>query len=389
MTYAQNARGMDKASAVDYPTAVAQGSHYFGRYSAAAATSPSNSSHQLNAPKLCQPGEIARIVAAGGDFIALDEWYTTRTIEGAASAEQDAPVTLAYWRSMGLAPGSTVHLNLDAGYVPTELGGIEAYYDRTNLIYGGEYLADGFYGPLAPAMGLVQSGRIKHHIIPEAASWTAPKQTLQSLGINAPPAVTTWDLWQPTATQFSPAFSYLLGLCAPLIVAGIESIIWQDGNKTPTGGDEDVVLVAGKIGSHLEAAGVSPTPPPVPPVIPPHPTAGPHQGLAWPGATLHFGTKDHFGNINGNAQSHGGYYADEQPWVAAIQDRLLWLNCVAGHSYPNSAWANGQYDDKGAGTNPGPTSQAVNLWHQRYYPHQPDMYDIYQDDWVRLFSQTK
>lgn len=387
MSYPRNARGQDKAAVVDYPTAIAQGSHFFGRYSAAAATDPNNSSHQLNAPKLCTPGEIARIVAAGGDFIALDEWYQTRITEAAAAAEQDAPITLAYWRSMGLAPGATINLNLDAGYVPTEMGGIEAYYDRTNLIYGGEYKADGFYGPLAPAIALAQSGRIKHHIIPEAASWTAPKQTLQSLGISAPPAITTWDLWAPTSSQFAPAMAYLDTLCAPLVAAGVQSIIWQDFNKTPTGGDEDVVLFGGPIGSHLEALGITPNPPNPAPV--PVPVGGPHQGLAWPGPTLHFGEKDHFGNINGNAQSHGGYYTDEMPWVAAIQDRVLWIGDVAGRSYPNPSWANGKYDDQGAGLAPGPTSLAVENWHARYYPNQPDPYDIYEDDWIRLFSQTK
>jgi len=60
-------------------------------------------------------------------------------------------------------------LNLDAAGGLGVVNAIVAYIDRTNLIWDGEYLADGFYAgiPILKALGQARSGG-RHGWIPEA-----------------------------------------------------------------------------------------------------------------------------------------------------------------------------------------------------------------------------
>jgi hypothetical protein len=372
MSLAAGTHGIDSAGAsINEHSAYANGARFRLRYSAGAATSPGNSSHARNAYKLCKPGEIKSIVAAGELFIANDEWYETRVTEGANAAKQDAPATLDFWRGNGLAKGSTIMLNLDAAYDSSKLGAIEAYIDETNRAWGGYYLADGFYGPLPLVVALSKTGRTKHGWIPMSASWSAPKKLLHDLGISAPPAVTTWDLWQPTASQLAPAMKYLLSL---MDGHKLVSCIWQTGNHWFNGGaDEDVILISGPLGSHNEASSGAPVvKPPAPPAKPPAATL--HR--PWPG---YMKPGNYFGLITGPAVSHGGYYANERPDVKAIQQRLITLGYVPGIHDPNSGWADGLYEQ--------PTFDAVARWQHARYAASTSLYgQVWSDDWAHLFT---
>jgi len=251
MSMATGTIGIDSASRVDPVAAYKAGSRFQVRYSAAAATDPNHSSYAKNAKKLCQPGEINAIIQSGQDFMANDEWYVDRIKEGAPAAEQDAPVTLKFWRSRGLSPGATISLNLDTGYTSSMQSGIDAYFDRTNKIWGGEYVADKFYGPLACARQLARSGRIKHYWIPEGASFFSSDDKL----VNAPyPANSVWDLWAPTPSQVNYAIKFLLDYIGA-DARFLQSIIWQDLNHMLGGAaDQNIVLKGTRMGSHLDHA---------------------------------------------------------------------------------------------------------------------------------------
>lgn len=371
MSLAAGTHGIDSANTVNAHAAYAAGSRFQVRYSAGAATAPSNPSHAKNAYKLLKPGELKDIVAAGELFLANDEWYANRTIEGAPAAKQDAPATLDFWRSNGLAKGSTVMLNLDTAYQPSMLGGIEAYIDQTNKIWDGYYRADGFYGPLPLVVALSKTGRTKHGWIPGAASWSVAKQLLHDLGISAPPAVTTWDLWQPTPTQLAPAMKFLLSKMGG---HKLTSCIWQTGNGWPNLGnvDEDVVLISGPLGAHQEQGATPPKPPTKPPTKPP---VKPALHRAWP---AYMKPGNYFGLISGPAVSHGGYYPNERGDVRAIQQRLISLGYVPGVHNAADGWADGLFEQ--------PTFDAVARWqHARYAASTSLFGQVWSDDWDHLF----
>jgi hypothetical protein len=105
----------------------------------------------------------------------------------------------------------------------------------------------------------------------------------------------------------------------------------------------------------------------------------PHHGEAWPGHKLGFGKNDHFGDIHGNAQSHGGYYKREQPYVKAIQQQLIWGGYVPGVKSINSSWADGKYGK--------PTVEAVKRFQKDKRPHSTTLWgQVWADDWHTLFG---
>lgn len=386
--FAQGTKGIDSASPnLDNVAAFNTGSRFHIRYSAAAATDVNNPSHPRNAAKLVQPGEIAKILASGQDFKANDEWYEDRITEGASAAEQDAPITLAFWRVQGLNPGSSISLNLDTGYDASKLNAIEAYYDRTNQIWGGEYLADDFYGPLACMRPLAQSGRIKHLWIPEGASFFGPNSPLTN---PPPPARKAWDLWAPTPSQVQYAINWLLEQIGDDLKY-LESVVWQDLNHWFNGGaDENIVLKGDKLGTHLEAAGSQPTPPSPPtPPAPPAPTPGPKLWQNYPVPSLiRQGSKQYLGSISGPAASHGGIDANEKGIIRVLQQRLIACGFVTGVTDPNSGWADGVFDTPADRPGTGATSQAVKRFHDAWYPNQPQPTQIWADDWAKLFTHA-
>lgn len=375
-------KGIDSAARVDPVAAKKSGSAFQIRYSSGAATDPNHPSHDRSAFKLLQDGELQAIIASGQDFIANDEWYEDRMYGGAKAAEEDAPVTLKFWRQHGLAKGASIALNHDTGIDMSKMSAIDAYFDRTNQIWGGEYVADRFYGPLVAARQLARSGRIKHFWIPEGASFFGPDLPLS----NAPyPANSVWDLWAPTPTQVDFAIKYLLTTIGDDIKY-FDSIIWQDLNKWfNRAADENIVLKGVRLGSHLEhVSAPAPTPTPVHPIVtPPKPKL--YQGAPVP-SLIRQGSSQYFGSISGPKNSHGGYYPGERQWVKMIQQRLIVCGFVPGHTNPNDGWADGIYDTPGDRPNTGATSQAMARFQHAHMPGTKFFGQCWWDDWGKLFN---
>ncbi|MDQ1742906.1 MAG: N-acetylmuramoyl-L-alanine amidase [Pseudonocardiales bacterium] len=382
MGAAVGAKGIDSAKRVDSNLAKEKGAVFQVRYSAGAATDVNHSSHNRNKHKLLQQGELQAILRAGLDFIANDEWYEDRKFTGAAGAEQDAPVVLAYWRANGLAPGSTIMLNHDTGQVAADLGAVDAYYDRYNQILAGEYMADGFYGPKAVARHLVQGGRIKHYWIPEAASFYEAKAAIDPN--YAPPAKTNWDLWAPTPSQVKPAIAYFQRTLADILPA-LQSVVWQDFNKWFEGAaDENIVIKGDRFGSHLDNGRAAP---PVEQSRPPGPPlhGNPVRGMAVP-AAIAKGSGRYLGSIDGPANSIGGANASEQRIVKLWQQFLIWGNFVHGHSHIDDGWADGIFDTRGGGVGNGPSSQATARFQHAHMPGTTYYGQVWWDDWTKAAS---
>lgn len=114
-------------------------------------------------------------------------------------------------------------------------------------------------------------------------------------------------------------------------------------------------------------------PPPAPPTPAPAPIPRPG-AFQWRLPVGHY-----YGNWRGPAASHGGYYAAERDEVRNIQQWLIYRGCVAGHDPANwmhDGWADGKWDT--------PTDAAMTVWHQRFYPGQPQPAQCWLDDYVRL-----
>lgn len=111
-----------------------------------------------------------------------------------------------------------------------------------------------------------------------------------------------------------------------------------------------------------------------------------HRGTPWPGPQLHFGPHDHFGNINGPDESHGGAFANERPFVKMIQQRLIALGFVPGVTDVNGEWADGIFDTKGNHSLTGPTSEAVIRFQRAHMPGTKFFGQVWSDDWAKLFS---
>jgi hypothetical protein len=114
-------------------------------------------------------------------------------------------------------------------------------------------------------------------------------------------------------------------------------------------------------------------------------TGAPPGGVPWPGPQLHFGPHDYFGNINGPAESHGGAFADEKPFVKLIQQRLIAGGFVPGVSDINNDWADGVFDIRGSSLT-GPTTDAVIAFQRARMPGTKFFGQVWSDDWATLFA---
>lgn len=378
--FVSKTKGYDSASldAVgNAATAHAQGARFWLRYSAGVGNS--NPKSQF---KLTKPGEIAALTARGFDFIANSEWYEARITEGAAAGKADGTADLAFWKSRGLARGASIYISWDKAPNSAQYNAVAAYLQAYNAALSGYYKGDGLYAGIPALIEMSRRGLIKHGWIPSAASWSVARQNLKNLGITAPPAVTTWDLWAPTASQVVPAIAYLL---KKLAGDKLVSCIWQDGNYAfSKGADEDLVAIAGPLGSHLEAKAAGS------PIIKP-PAAkhyGPMHGHGVPGIIAR-GSQQYFGSIDGPRASHGGFNPGERAYVKLIQQQLIFLGFVPGHSNPNDGWADGIFDNRGGGVGNGPTSQAVARFQHRFMPGTKFYGQVWWDDWGKLASLAK
>jgi hypothetical protein len=97
-----------------------------------------------------------------------------------------------------------------------------------------------------------------------------------------------------------------------------------------------------------------------------------------PGSPFPLPAGHYYGLITGPAESHGGYYASEQPAVKAIQQALIVAGCVPGITNPASGWADGKFEQ--------PTADAV----KRYQSAHGLAVDgrVGPITWAALFSTT-
>lgn len=112
----------------------------------------------------------------------------------------------------------------------------------------------------------------------------------------------------------------------------------------------------------LKAAGAVPIPPP-------H-HYGPEHNRAWPS---YMKPGNYFGNINGPAVSHGGYYTNEQADVHAIQLQLDFLG------YSCSGDPAGKFEAH--------TIAAAAAWQHKYMPGTKFYGQVWSDDWKALMSR--
>jgi hypothetical protein len=426
MALSDGDKGIDFAgAALSAGEIAAAGIKYVFRYSAGAGNDRPDTQF-----KLCKPGEIAALTAAGVDFIANSEWYETRCTEGAQAGHDDGVADLAFWKSRGLAQGKSIYVSWDAAPDPALYNAVAEYLSAYTSALEGYYVGNGLYAGIPALVALSQRGSAKHGWIPEGASWSVQKVNLDTLGISAPPAVTTWDLWEPTPSQVAPAVAYLK---QQLTGHQLTSCVWQDLNHMfSDGADENIILFgADALGSQLQggvAPANGPTPVPIPapqpdpvPVsvtgLPPYRVSpgedyvsiahkypqpwitpatlqalNPWAPNAIPiGAWMQIGPKNppappprpwpaymapgnYFGLITGPAQSHGGYYPNEKPDVQAIQQKLQQL----GYAPNVPAWADGIFQQ--------PTVNAVAAFQRAHMPGTQFFGQVWSDDWAKLFS---
>jgi hypothetical protein len=363
------------------PAAKRAGIGYWFRYSAGQGNTSSKSQF-----KLAKVGEIAAIGKAGIQFIANSEWYANRCEEGASAGHADGVADLAFWKSRGLARGSSIYVSWDVAPSSSKYAAVEAYLRAYNTALGGYYHGDGFYAGIPALVHFSQIGLIRHGWIPSAAGWSTPNLDISDN--YAPPAKTAWDLWFPTQSQVQPAMDWIKGRMAG---HKLVSCVWQDGNQHFNhGADDNVILLPGPLGSHQEAAAGGGTGPIVkPPVTPPPATKhyGPMHGHGVP-STIARGTQQYYGSIDGPKASHGGFNAGERPAVKLIQQQLEFLGFVPGHSGPDG-WADGIFDTRGGGVGNGPTSQAVARFQHRFMPGTSFYGQVWWDDWTKLASLAK
>lgn len=164
------------------------------------------------------------------------------------------------------------------------------------------------------------------------------------------------------------------GICAHADV----SETWHESSHTDVGPNfpwpEFLALV--NPASPAPAPAPAPVPAPVPAPRPGNQTnpPTPRPLPAWP-----FSGKAHYGNIAGDANSHGGFYSWERPAVRLIQQWLIFHGCVSYVSPDrclSSSWADGIWQDE--------TDAAMTTWHNKFYPNQPAPKDCYADDYVLL-----
>ncbi len=84
----------------------------------------------------------------------------------------------------------------------------------------------------------------------------------------------------------------------------------------------------------------------------------------------------YFGLVTGPVRSHGGYYANERPYVRLIQQWLIFRNYVPGIHDINSRWADGVFER--------PTFDAVARFQRAEMPGTTFYGQVWADDWQKL-----
>lgn len=122
---------------------------------------------------------------------------------------------------------------------------------------------------------------------------------------------------------------------------------------------------------YMDGVGPTPTPPPQPEPEPePKPPSGKYTS---PPGPFNLPSGHYYGDIEGPAESHGGYYEDEKPYVKWIQIRMQEL----GYAPTSSGWADGIFES--------PTTDAVSQWQGERHASTTSLYgQVWGDDWQNL-----
>jgi hypothetical protein len=359
MAIAVGMRGLDFSLMPDstgYAGIARNGAGFVCRYSAGVGGASN--------PKCTKSGEIADAVAHGVDFLANFELSEDTLQGGAGPGREHGAADRQFWESRGLAPGAGVILSWEPGSDTSKFGLVADFISSYKRAIGRPV---GLYAGLPALLWMRQRDLIDFTWLPmsSAASgftWGAipqPEYAARMLTIardNGLNMVQNRNRWYPQGTD-------------------------QGGNEV-YGADENIIVNLPAIAwSQLQAAGHPSTP---------NRSADSKmwQGAPWPGPKLGFGPSDHFGNINGPAQSHGGAIPADRPYVKMIQQRLIVCGFVPGHHDPNDGWADGIFDIQGNGRLGGPTTDAVRRFQALDRPGRLTTKpgQVWPDDWDTLFN---
>lgn len=84
----------------------------------------------------------------------------------------------------------------------------------------------------------------------------------------------------------------------------------------------------------------------------------------------------YLGDINGPANSHGGYYDSERPLVRAVQQALIVGGYVPGITDPSNGWADGIWEQ--------PTTDAMAAFQRDHMPGTQFYGQCWADDYAKL-----
>jgi hypothetical protein len=208
------------------------------RYSAGAASDPTNRNHASVAWKLITPVEHKHLISIG-DLVANDEWYETRMTEGAAAGKADGYAAGKLWHTCGHAFGAAIYPSWDADPVKAKWPAADAYLKA----YGAAIATWGFklvgsYVGTQYMKHAIHAGLISRGWRPNAGSWSDD-------GLPYQPA--------------NPRLHLTLALAAT------PAHIWQTGNYWfKKQADENMILRA-NVGSHYDAVRAHSNPTPKPP----------------------------------------------------------------------------------------------------------------------------
>lgn len=344
-TVAVGMKGIDFAFAPDdYPGFARNGAGFVSRYSAGVGGAGNG--------KCTRDGEIAQAVANNVDFIGNFELSETTPEEGGQSGIHHGAADKDFWNVRGYAPAAGVIISHEPGNDPAKFAAVADFITNYRAAIGRPV---GLYAGLSELLWMRQRSLIDFTWLPMSSS---------ASGYN-------WG--GISQTQYA---ANMLKLAQD---NGLNMV--QNRNRWyGSGADEDIMVnMPGVPFSHMQAIG-RPAPP-----APPSPVNKMYQNAPVPGIIAK-GTRQYFGNINGPAASHGGYYPAEQVFVQMIQRRLIMCGFVPGETNPMSGWADGIFDTKGNGKLTGPTTDAVVRFQRACMPGTQYYGQIWYDDWARLFS---
>jgi hypothetical protein len=365
MTITVKMKGIDFAFMPDddgYAGIARNGAGFVCRYSAGV-------DGQFNA-KCTKQGEIADAVRHGVDFLANFELAEDTRESGGQAGKRHGRADRDFWQERGLAAGAGVILSWEPGNDASKFATVADFITHYQAAID---------RPLGLYAGL------------KALLFMRRRDLIQFTWLPMSSAASGLDFGEISQREYA----------AKMLKVGEDNALnlvqnrnrWyrrvdQHGNVT-FGADEDIVVkLPGIPWSHMQASGHFQHPHPSPSTAHPHHAGKVWQGEAWPGHRLEFGARDHFGNINGPTQSHGGATAEERTYVKKIQQRLMVCGFVPGHTKADDQWADGIFDVKGDGKLTGPTTAAVKRFQaaKRPGPLTSKPGEVWRDDWETLFN---